>query len=114
MTLPACEFLRRFLLHVLPQGFVRIRHFGFLANRHRKTLLELCRRLLQERPTVAAGAIADLDLPLCPACRAGRLRIVEHIPSQLRALPQTDSSRSPPESDLKHIVRDGSVQCRLI
>jgi hypothetical protein len=114
MTLPACEFLRRFLLHVLPQGFVRIRHFGFLANRHRKTLLELCRRLLQLRPTVAAGAIADLDLPLCPACRAGRLRIVEHIPSQLRALPQTDSSRSPPESDLKHIARIGSVQCRLI
>ncbi len=80
MTLPACEFLRRFLLHVLPQGFVRIRHFGFLANRHRKNLLELCRRLLQVRPTVAAGAAIDLDLPRCPACLAGQLRIVEHIP----------------------------------
>jgi hypothetical protein len=114
MTLPACEFLRRFFLHVLPQGFVRIRHFGFLANRHRSTLLELCRRLLQVRPTVAAGAIANLDLPQCPACRAGRLRIIEHIPSQLRALAQPDSSRSPPESDSKHIVRYGSVQCRLI
>ena len=94
MTLPACEFLRRFFLHVLPQGFVRIRHFGFLANRHRKTSLELCRRLLQVRPTVAAGATVDLDLPPCRACRAGRLRIVEHLSSQLRALTQPDSSIS--------------------
>jgi hypothetical protein len=114
MTLPAGEFLRRFFLHVLPQGFVRIRHFGFLANRHRRILLELCRRLLQVRPTIAVGASVDLDLPQCPACRAGRLRIIEHIPSQLRPLSQTDSSRSPPESDLKHIARYGSVQCRLI
>jgi len=80
MTLPACEFLRRFLLHVLPQGFVRIRHFGFLANRHRRTLLELCWRLLQVRPTVATGTIVN-DFPWCPACRAGRLRITEHIQS---------------------------------
>jgi hypothetical protein len=114
MTLPAHEFLRRFFLHVLPQGFVRIRHFGFLANRHRRTLLELCRRLLQIPPTLAAGATVDLDLPQCPTCRVGRLRIIEHIPSQLRALAQTDSSRSPPESDSKHIARSGSVQCRLI
>src|SRR3990172_4180604 len=46
MTLTADEFMRRFLLHVLPQGFVRIRHFGFLANRHRKQKLDLCRKLL--------------------------------------------------------------------
>ena len=114
MTLPACEFLRRFLLHVLPQGFVRVRHFGFLANRHRRTLLDLCRRLLQVRPTVPAGATVDLDLPQCPACRAGRLRIVEHIPSQLRPVTPTDSSRSPPEGDSKHIAWSGSVQYRLI
>lgn len=107
MTLPACEFLRRFFLHVLPQGFVRIRHFGFLANRNRKTLLELCRRLLQARPIPApvAAAAAELDLPLCPNCRAGRLRIVERIPSQLRVLTQADCSRSPPEIDSKHIAQ---------
>ncbi len=46
MTVTAEEFLRRFLLHVLPPGFVRIRFFGFLANRRRKTLLPLCRTLL--------------------------------------------------------------------
>jgi hypothetical protein len=46
MTLPVEEFLRRFLLHLLPPGFVRIRNFGFLANRNRATLLPLCFRLL--------------------------------------------------------------------
>src|ERR1700761_4871253 len=50
MTVTAEEFLRRFLLHVLPHGFVRIRFFGFLANRRRKTLLPLCRQLLQAAP----------------------------------------------------------------
>ena len=48
MTLSADEFLRRFLLHVLPRGFVRIRHFGLLANRRRAELLPLCRRLLAD------------------------------------------------------------------
>jgi hypothetical protein len=50
MTLSAQEFLRRFLLHVLPRGFVRIRSFGFLANRRRATLLPLCQRLLLHNP----------------------------------------------------------------
>ena len=46
MTLPVDEFLRRFLLHVLPPGFVRIRHFGFLAHRRRGASLPLCLQLL--------------------------------------------------------------------
>ena len=46
MTLAADEFIRRFLLHALPDGFHRIRHYGFLANSHRGEKLELCRRLL--------------------------------------------------------------------
>jgi hypothetical protein len=50
MTLPASEFLRRFFLHVLPKGFVRIRHFGFLANRYRATLLPLAESLLTSAP----------------------------------------------------------------
>jgi hypothetical protein len=50
MTLSAQEFLRRFLLHVLPRGFVRIRSFGFLANRCRATLLPRCQRLLLDNP----------------------------------------------------------------
>ncbi|MDB5335823.1 MAG: family transposase [Planctomycetaceae bacterium] len=54
MTLSAIEFIRRFLLHVLPKGFVKIRHYGFMANRFRRAKLELCRRLLQ-RPDLAAA-----------------------------------------------------------
>jgi len=59
MTVSADEFLRRFLLHVLPQGFVRIRHFGFLANRSRARLVAICRQLLSNAlpslsPTVVA------------------------------------------------------------
>jgi len=46
MTLDAVEFIRRFLLHILPPGFVKILHFGFLANRNRSARLDLCRKLL--------------------------------------------------------------------
>jgi hypothetical protein len=62
MTLDAHEFIRRFLLHTLPDGFHRIRHYGFLANGHRAQKLELCRRLLN---TTAQGSAADTthDLP---------------------------------------------------
>jgi len=54
MTLSADEFLRRFLLHVLPRAFVRIRFFGFLANRRRSVLLPLCRNCSVSRPHRAA------------------------------------------------------------
>ena len=50
MTLTATEFLRRFFLHVLPKGFVRIRHFGFLGNRFRVARVKLCRQLLANAP----------------------------------------------------------------
>ena len=53
MKLRACEFLRRFFLHVLPKAFVRIRHFGFLANRFRAARLSLCRQLLTPLSTTA-------------------------------------------------------------
>jgi len=82
MTLDAAEFLRRFLLHVLPPGFVRIRQFGFLANRVRKQKLALCRSLLG---TLPPDQSARTDSPVdgnckterqprhCPACKAGWL-----------------------------------------
>jgi hypothetical protein len=94
MTLPACEFLRRFLLHVLPQGFVRIRHFGFLANCRRKDLLAICRRLLPAPPVAdtATNSSPEIQLPLCPSCHAGRLQIVERMPSQLPGSFRLDSS----------------------
>jgi hypothetical protein len=67
MTLSAQEFLRRFLLHVLPGGFVRIRSFGFLANRRRATLLPLCQHLLRENPKPPAQATTSSS-PAQPAC----------------------------------------------
>jgi Putative transposase/Transposase zinc-binding domain len=89
MTLAATEFIRRFLLHVLPKGFMRIRHYGYLANRHRQEKLALCRRLLGEQLPVAPPADRELlgdtlavrtdesepAVP-CPVCQSGLLRIV--------------------------------------
>jgi hypothetical protein len=70
MTLSLDEFLRRFLLHLLPKGFVRIRHFGFLANRRRAQLLPLCFATLDSAPaqTETATPTAQDMSPnwLCP------------------------------------------------
>lgn len=81
MTLSADEFLRRFLMHCLPQGFQRIRYFGFLANCHRRDKLAVCRRLLSdpiaELLPSAAQCNAILPSPvedppaICPACGVG-------------------------------------------
>jgi len=60
MSLPIDEFLRRFLLHLLPPGFVRIRSFGFLANRQRATLLPLCFSLLKQVTELSAHALYNL------------------------------------------------------
>ena len=73
MTLSSQEFLRRFLLHVLPRGFVRIRFFGFLANRSRATLLPLCRLLLLNKPkphitAVSNSSPAQTAIFRCPIC----------------------------------------------
>ena len=67
MTLDAQAFLRRFLLHVLPRGFVRIRSFGFLANRRRTTLLPLGQRLLADHPMPHPPA-AITSSPTQPTC----------------------------------------------
>lgn len=61
MTLEATEFIRRFLLHILPCGFVRIRQFGFLANRARGKKLALCRALLGAVPPDPGRAVAQQD-----------------------------------------------------
>jgi len=82
MTLDAVEFLRRFLLHVLPTGMVRIRQFGFLANRVRQQKLALCRALLSAPPAPAEGAGAEIyieQLQHCPICKLGRLVLVELV-----------------------------------
>ena len=94
MTLPVEEFLRRFLLHLLPRGFVRIRNFGFLANRQRAMLLPLCFRLLQgaaEISTSTALPAADHSHSLwnCPVC-GGTMHVIERLSAAQLLL------RSPP------------------
>jgi hypothetical protein len=86
MALEAAEFIRRFLLHVVPDRFVRIRHFGLLANRPRQAKLARCRRLLAVHPAAAPGPpesvaalmlrLTGLDIERCPVCQHGRVRIV--------------------------------------
>jgi hypothetical protein len=96
MSLQVEEFLRRFLLHVLPKGFVRIRHFGFLSTRRRAALLPLCFQLLGaalQQPTTPTSTHAPHEhaaVWLCTRC-GGPMRIIEQLSAtQLRL-------RSPPE-----------------
>lgn len=105
LTLEATEFIRRFLLHVLPAGFVRIRSFGFLANRCRKPHLELCHRLLGSPPPEEDST--DTPLPsliqtpspdqtpsLCPVCLQGRLLPPEVLLPEITR-PAQQRSRAP-------------------
>src|SRR5262249_35191577 len=80
------EFVRRFFLHVLPQGFVRIRFFGFLATRRRKQLLPLCRNLLRvvSAPSLPALPAEEAKLAaswLCPYC-GGTMVLVERFSAE--------------------------------
>jgi len=93
-TLSVDKFLRRFLLHILPQGFVRIRHFGFLANRRRATTLPLCFQLLgvtQEPPAEQPTSSSEDSSHLyrCPKC-GGPMKVIERLTAaeiQLRSPP---------------------------
>ena len=85
MGLPAAEFIRRFLLHVLPRGFQRLRHYGLLGNRCRAQTLPACRRVLHLAPppprpleTTAAlmQRLTGTDIRQCPQCRQGRLQVI--------------------------------------
>jgi hypothetical protein len=93
------KFLRRFLLHLLPQAFVRVRHFGFLACRRRATTLPLCFQLLgaaQEPPTDERTPSTEdaLDLYRCPKC-GGPMKVIERLTAaeiQFRSPPQVSSA----------------------
>ena len=90
MRLKAVEFIRRFLLHVLPPGFVRLRHYGFLANRVCREKLGRCRALLGVATTpkpLRSNPVSDPDgdverepaAHVCPACREGRMVIIDVV-----------------------------------
>ena len=83
LSLSVNEFLFRFLLHILPQGFVRIRNFGFLANRKRNTFLPLCFQLLPatQEPRAEGHASSTEDAPAlyrCPKC-GGPMKVIERL-----------------------------------
>lgn len=104
MDLDAEEFIRRFLLHVLPEGFQRIRYYGFLANRYRRKKLDLCRQLLGMQTTGTTAQAKDYrqryeeltgrSLLLCPQCRRGQMRVVETFPPSLCPVPRPIDSSS--------------------
>ena len=88
MTLKADEFIRRFLLHVLPHRFVRIRHFGLLANRNRKDNIALCREILADKSSPKENLkketwqeqllrITGIDVTICPVCQKGKMQRIE-------------------------------------
>ncbi len=102
MGLPAAEFLSRFPLHVLPDGFVRIRHFGLLANRGRTAKLARCRDLLPQGPTNPPAApesaaalmlrVTEVDITRCPVCGGGRLHVVAVLRPGALPVPVLDTS----------------------
>ena len=103
MKLKPDEFIRRFLLHTLPDGFHRIRHFGFMANRHRAAKLALCRSLLldhertapknDEPPPVSSDPQTPAEVPACPDC-GGVMRIIERFRHSFsRSSPRTSPFR---------------------
>jgi hypothetical protein len=101
MTLSAEEFIRRFLLHALPDGFQRIRYYGFLGNRYRQQKLARCRQLLGMAPPVEAPAPEDYrnqheqltgsSLRQCPLCRRGRMLMVETLTPHRASTPEDTS-----------------------
>ena len=106
MTLEAEEFIRRFLMHVLPEGFQKIRYFGLMANRRRAANLALCRRLIGDKEAAVATVevkdwreryreLTGEDVSLCPACKAGRLtsiRVLEPVSGKTSAPKPVDTS----------------------
>ncbi len=101
MALDADESIRRFLLHVLPEGFQRIRHYGFLGNRHRERKLAICRQLLGVLTPLLPQPDPPLDyrdryekltgrsLRNCPVCHQGHMVRVQTLPASVRAPPVT-------------------------
>jgi len=89
LTMKGVEFIRRFLMHILPKGFVKIRHYGLLANRNKKTKLKLCRKLTCSptyKPKFEGLKTIEIlcmlvgrDVTVCPVCGDGKLRAVHSL-----------------------------------
>jgi hypothetical protein len=95
MSLDAVEFIRRFLLHVLPCGFVKIRHFGFLSNRNRQALVQRCRELLPA--SASPPIIIERHEVVCPVCKVGHLHVIE--PKSIAPPPPNTAPHQTPRLD---------------
>jgi hypothetical protein len=91
MTLDAHEFIRRFLLHILPMGFMKIRYFGFLAHKNKKQAIALIRKLIDpdaKLPGKIVETIMEMmlrltgkDITCCPKCGKGKMKIIKKLQS---------------------------------
>lgn len=95
LTLKATEFIRRYLLHILPRGFMKIRYFGFLGHTNKKTCIPLLRQLINPKAKIAAKSAVEtvqevmmrltgVDVFLCPECGIGKMVCIEELPNLLR------------------------------
>ena len=92
MTLDAAEFIRRFLLHVLPKGFFKIRYFGFLSHTNKKQLIPLIRELIDadsilpekinESISEMMLRLTGIDISCCPKCKKGKMILIRKLPLQ--------------------------------
>ena len=91
MTLDADEFIRRFLLHVLPKGFIKIRYFGFLAHTNKKKDIALIRKLIDPGATLPEKIketisemmlrLTGIDITCCPVCKKGKMIRIKKLPN---------------------------------
>jgi hypothetical protein len=92
MTLDADEFIRRFLLHVLPKGFFKIRYFGFLSHTNKKQLIPLIRDLIGDAAIIPEKIdesisemmlrLTGIDISCCPKCKKGKMMVIRKLPLQ--------------------------------
>jgi predicted Zn-ribbon and HTH transcriptional regulator len=97
MTIDAGEFIRRFLLHILPKGFMKIRYFGFLAHKNKKKAIPILRKLINpdvKLPEKAKETIQEMmlrltgtDITCCPKCKKGKMTRIKKLPKPNRHLP---------------------------
>ena len=94
LTIKATEFIRRYLLHILPRGFMKIRYFGFLGHANKKMSIPLIRSLIDPEAKIAVKLtetvqemmmrLTGVDLSLCPECGKGKMVCIEELPNLLR------------------------------
>ena len=104
MTLPATEFLRRFCMHILPKGFRKIRHYGFLSSRNKKKIRELQTKM--DVPKQKEGAIIyihpDFKVKCCPCCGKGEMHVIMSF-----------GANAPPSHDMINVLKNNKLEVHI-